>query len=43
MKFFAKNYTLYGVYTSLNFRFRLNRLAFKDTKTNFYISEDGKR
>ena len=27
-----KNYTLYGVYISLNFGFRLNRPAFNDTK-----------
>ena len=39
MKFFSKNYTLYGVYISLNFGFRLNLLAFKDTKMHFYISE----
>ena len=35
MKFFSKNYTLYGVYIFLNFGFLLNRLAFNDTKTLF--------
>ena len=39
MKFFSKNYTLYGVYIFSNFGFRLNRLAFNDTKIHFYISE----
>ena len=39
MKLFSKNYTLNGVYISLNFGFRLNRLMFNDTKTHFYISE----
>ena len=39
MKFFSKNYTLYGVYIFSNFGFRLNRLALNDTKTHFYISE----
>jgi len=40
MKFFSKSYTLYGVYIFLNFGFRLNRLAFNDTKNiHFYISE----
>ena len=34
---FSKNYTLYGVYISLNFGFRLNRLAFNDAKTLFFI------
>ena len=38
MKFFSKNYTLYGVYIFPNFGFRLNRFAFNDTKTRFYIS-----
>ena len=35
MKFFSKNYTLYGDYIFLNFGFRLNRLAFNDTKNIF--------
>ena len=35
MKFFSKNYTLYGVYIFSNFGFRLNRLAFNDTKKTF--------
>ena len=39
MKFFSKNYTLYGVYIFLNFDIRLNRLTFYDTKTHFYISK----
>ena len=39
MKIFSKNYTLYGVYIFPNFGFRLNRLAFHDTKTHFYISK----
>ena len=39
MNFFSKNYTLFGVYISLNFGFRLNRFAFNDKKTHFYISE----
>ena len=39
LKIFSKNYTLYGVYIFLNFGFRLNRFAFKDTKTHFYISQ----
>ena len=39
MKFFSKNYTLYGVYISLYFGFRLNRLASHVKKTYFYISE----
>ena len=38
-KIFSKNYTLYGVYIFSNFGFCLNRLALKDTKTHFYISE----
>ena len=38
MKFFSKNYTLYGVYIFINFGFRLNGLAFNDTKTHFYKS-----
>ena len=37
INFFSKNYTLYGVYIFINFGFRLNRLAFNDTKTHFYI------
>ena len=43
IKFFSKNYTLYGVYISLNFGFRLYRLTFNDTKTHFYISEVDQR
>ena len=41
MKFFSKNYTLYGVYMFMNsgFRLKLNRLADNDTETLFYISE----
>ena len=39
MKFFSKNYTLYGVYMFSNFGFRLNRLAFNDTKIYFCTSE----
>ena len=39
MKIFSKNYTVYGVYIFPNFGFRLNRLAFHDTKTHFYISK----
>ena len=39
LKNFSKKYTLYGVYTFLNFGIRLNRLAFNDTKTHFYMSE----
>ena len=30
MTFFLKNYTLYGGHVSLNFGFRLNRLAFRE-------------
>ena len=29
----------HGVYIFSNFGFRLNRLAFNDTKTHFYISK----
>ena len=39
INFFPKNYTLYGVYISLNFGFCHSRLAFNDTKTHFYIPE----
>ena len=39
MRIFSKNYTLYGVYIFSNIGFRLNRLAFTDTKTHFYISK----
>ena len=39
MKILSKNYTLYGVYIFSKIGFRLNRLAFNDTKTHFYISE----
>ena len=43
IKILSKNYTLYGVYIFLNFGFRVNRFAFNDTKTFFYISEVVKR
>ena len=39
MKFFSKNFTLYCVYILINFGFRLNRVAFNDTKTHFHKSE----
>ena len=39
MKFFSKKYTLYGVYISSNIDFRLNLLAFNETKTYSYKSE----
>ena len=42
-KLYSIIYTLYGVHISINFGFRLNRLAFNATKAHFHISEVNQR